>query len=194
MSTSRPIIIVDLDNVLADWNYQMRRACDMYLGIPMEATEIPPDRWEVWDAWGIPKGAFMRAWRRGVEDGWLYRDAPLIGGPEAVAALWTLSDMEFDIQIATSRLNVFGLHHDVITQTADWLQAYGLPFRGLSLTDRKTMTGFAIVDDKPANVVAADVQLRFLWTAPHNEGPHEATLRVHGWDDVLYLLSEHGYE
>lgn len=180
--SDRPVLILDLDGVIYDWVGAMRSALSQYAGV--EKPLFDPNQWAVWDAWDVPKGLFMQCWRRGIEDGWLYNYGPPIGGAATVDALWRISDLEWDIQIATSRLNMFGLHHQVVTQTADWLNQYRIPYRGLSFTDRKTLKGLVMVDDKPGNLETANVELALLWDMAHNRNEMRYP-RVHDMEDLF---------
>lgn len=197
----RPTVIVDLDNVVYDWCGSMARwlANNRAFNFPrMTVKDFEPDtlfnyqlsdseiamrkysQWAVWDDWKIPKGEFIRWWRLGVEAGEIYGQGPLI--PGARNALWKLSDAEWDIHIATSRLTKFGLHDRIVENTSFWLRDNNIPYRQLSFTDSKTrILADAIVDDRWDNM---DMQVHgqcFEFGAPHNES-------LVTWDYVLDKL------
>lgn len=167
---NRPVIIVDLDNVVYDWTGAMARwlADNGALGMSVGTALALYSQWAVWDDWNIPKGEFIRWWRLGVEAEKIYAQGPLISG--ARDALWRLSDAEWDIHIATSRLTKFGLHDQIVSNTAQWLRNENIPYRQLSFTDKKTsIIADAIVDDRLDNMDEKVHGRTFLFPAPHNE-------------------------
>jgi 5'(3')-deoxyribonucleotidase len=143
--------------------------------------------WAIWEDWGMTKGEFMRWWRLGVQSEELY-NMPNCLMPGARDALWQLSDQEWNIHIATSRLNVFGEHDVVAKQTAQWLRDVNIPYRELSLVnDKHRIIGDAIVDDRMDNLNVDSHGVCMLFDAPHNsrdEVPGYYT-RVANWDEVL---------
>ena len=177
----RPVILVDLDNVvydwvraMADWLYQ-NYVTDQSVGLIDRYSQ-----WAVWDDWGIPKGEFIRWWRLGIEAGEIYGKGPII--PGARDALWRLSDAEWHIHIATSRLTKFGLHDKIVENTAKWLRENNIPYRDLSFVDDKTrIMADVIVDDKASNMDPRAHGRMFLFGAPHNES--DVT-----WDTILAEL------
>jgi len=178
----RPVILVDLDNVVYDWTRSMAN----WLYHNKATTTAPPrlmelyNQWAVWEDWGIPKGEFDRWWRLGIEEGAIYGKGPII--PGAREALWRLSDAEWHIHIATSRLTKFGLHDKVVQNTAQWLRENNIPYRDLSFVDDKTrIMADAIVDDKASNMDPRVHGRMFLFGAPHNGS--DVT-----WDTILAEL------
>ena len=181
---NRPVILVDLDNVVYDWCYSMAEY--LFINGAVNATpEVMMKKyktWEVWDDWGIPKGEFLRWWRLGIEEGRIYGMGPEIEG--ARDALWRLSDAEWHIHIATSRLTKFGLHDKIVENTAQWLRDHNIPYRDLSFTsNKKAIRADAIVDDRVDNMSKHMHAYRFTFAAPHNNSTTT-------WDHVLYELLE----
>lgn len=198
---NRPVILVDLDNVVYDWTRAIAefleingafRSRDLRARLTERVGEYVStednvtyamqlySQWAVWDDWGIPKGEFMRWWRLGVEQGWVYGLGPEI--PGARRALWKLSDAEWHIHIATSRLTKFGLHDKIAENTARWLRDHNIPYRDLSLvSDKKRILADAIVDDKAENMNNYVHKRVFHFGAPHND----STLI---WDDIVGAL------
>lgn len=165
--TNRPIILVDLDNVVYDWCKTMAQWLDLNGVIDQDEAMASYSQWAVWEDWNIPKGEFVRWWRLGIEKGWIYGLGPEI--PGARDALWKLSDAEWHIHIATSRLTKFGLHDKVVENTASWLREHNIPYRDLSfVSDKKRLLADAIVDDRFDNCSETAHRRIFHFAAPHN--------------------------
>lgn len=136
--------------------------------------------WAVWDDWGISQGEFFRWWRLGIEAGAVYGRGPMING--ARDALWKLSDAEYHIHIATSRLTKMGMYEKIVENTVGWLRDNAIPYRSLTFTDRKQdIQAYAIVDDLEKNMSEESHRLRFLFKAQHNGGSVE-------WKHILEEL------
>lgn len=204
----RPVIIVDLDNVVYDWAQAMAVWLDkngalrfetevrtwptsalytvssVYEMSPVELAMEAYSQWAIWDDWNIPKGEFMRLWRLGIEAGEIYAKGPIVEG--AREALWRLSDAEWSIFIATSRLTKFGAYDKIVSNTTSWLHKENIPFRELAFTHQKTrIAADAIVDDRADNMSEAAHGQRFLFAAPHNSG---ATVRRWSWPEIVEEL------
>jgi 5'(3')-deoxyribonucleotidase len=165
----RSVILVDLDNVVYDWAGAMR---DWIIqnranrGMDRSMMDNAYRHWAVWDDWGIPEGEFTRLWRLGIEAGEIYAKGPLI--PGARDALWRLSDAEWDIHIATARLTKFGLHDQIVINTATWLRDNNIPYRNIHFTDNKhAIRADAIVDDRKDNMNEDSHGKIYLFPANH---------------------------
>jgi 5'(3')-deoxyribonucleotidase len=181
---NRPTILVDLDGVVYDWVGQMAQYLHIQ-GVIEDPVKAIQDHhtWEIWEDWGIPEGEFMRWWRLGVEGKWIYAMGGLI--PGARTALWRLSDMEWNIHIATSRLTKFGLHDKIVENTVDWLRSNNIPYRNLSFTaNKRDIIADAAVDDNESNLSAYFHVRPYLFGAPHNNS--NVT-----WDDIVKELVIH---
>jgi len=167
----RKTIIVDLDNVVYDWV----NAISVWLLSNnavnyTTAEEMNNDyrNWNVWEDWGMAKGDFMRWWRMGVEAEVIYARGLVM--PGAREALWTLSDAEWNIHIATNRLTKFGLHRTIAHNTTTWLYHANIPYRELSLvTNKHKIMAEAIVDDRKDNMKPSSHGKVFLFPANHNK-------------------------
>ena len=168
--SNRKTILVDLDNVVYDWVAAMADWLRTNNAVHPSRYLVDEYRsWEVWEDWNIPKGEFIRWWRLGVEAGEIYAKGPLIHG--AREALWKLSDAEWDIHIATNRLTKFGLHDQIIINTASWLRDNNIPYRQLSFVAQKRhLLASAIVDDRADNMHIHEHDKVFLFPANHNAG------------------------
>jgi|SRR3990167_2074283 len=189
---NRKTIIVDLDNCVYDFVLAFATWLDKNGALdrlrPPPDTTIPGtfrlemsrvsnamnlySQWNIWDDWNIPKGEFMRWWRLGIEAEEIYANGPLI--PGAREALWKLSDGEWSIYLATSRLTKFGAFDKIVANTAKWLNKNNIPYRDLAFTTQKTnMIADAIVDDRADNMSYKVHNKRFLFPAPHNKAEQE---------------------
>lgn len=187
----RTEIVVDLDNVVYPWTDVILQYLAYQGDIDdWEYAATKYTQWAIWEDIGLSKGHFDRRWRQAIEDGVLYAQGQPIDG--AVEALWQLSDAEFHVTIATSRLNKFGLHHVVVENTVSWLREAGVPYRSLLFTDNKAIGGAAyVIDDSPKHLdqgrsVGATP---ILFDAPHN-ADKAGYLRAHDWRAVLYIIEE----
>jgi 5'(3')-deoxyribonucleotidase len=196
---NRPTILVDLDNVVYDWAKSMAFWLirnDVIKGTVIAKAKynalkamLDYQSWEVWEDWGIPKGEFIRWWRLGIEAEEIYAKGPLV--PGARKALWRLSDAEYDIHIATSRLTKFGLHDQIILNTASWLRDNNIPYRNIHFTDNKrAIIAQAIVDDRADNMGEPMHGKRFLFPANHNQGRYVTADEQRAyWDKIVEELT-----
>lgn len=185
----RKVILIDLDNVVYGWVESMAQwlmdngaAQGRSHGMMMRSYK----HWEVWEDWGIPKGEFIRWWRLGIEEEVIYAKGPLIHG--ARNALWKLSDAEWDIHIATSRLTKFGLHNQIVINTTHWLKENNIPYRNLLFVNNKrSIIADAIVDDRKDNMSKEVHAQRFWFPANHNTD-HKVTAEEQR--DVWNVIAE----
>ena len=188
----RPTVLIDLDHVVYDFVQEMAfwLADNGVLANPIKAA-YQSKGWKVWEEWGMSEGEFMRWWRLGVEAGWVYAEGTPI--PGARDALWKLSDANWDIHIATMRLNKFGLHHAIIGNTIDWLKTHNIPYRQLSfMSNKKDLRANAIVDDVADNMDGAVMGVHnrtFLFPANHNQ-THQVgdAERRKAWENIVEEL------
>jgi 5'-nucleotidase len=201
---SRPVILVDLDNVVYDWAASMAEWLDQNGALPAQIYETVQEgrflgrgpkhamkaykTWQVWEDWNIPKGEFIRWWRLGVEAGEIYGKGPLIAG--ARNALWELSDGEWDIHIATSRLTKFGLHDQIVINSATWLRDNNIPYRNIHFTDNKiAIRADAIVDDRADYMDHKAHGRTFEFPANHNQERFvEPAEQVRAWKGIVAEL------
>ncbi len=187
----RPVIIVDLDHVVYDWIQAMAFWLfdNDVIRNPLVAA-YQYENWEVWEDWNIPEGEFMRWWRLGIEDGAIYGEGLVI--PGARSALWKLSDADWDIHIATNRLNKFGLHDQTVMSTGSWLRDNNIPYRQLSfVSNKREIRADAIVDDVMANMDPKAHELPFLFPANHNldyAGGVSASEQRKAWNEIVEAL------
>jgi 5'(3')-deoxyribonucleotidase len=193
----RPTILVDLDGVVYPWVEAMAVGLNSHgwtQHAPQDLVNLYRS-WEIWEDWDIPKGQFDYWWEHLIRDGFMYVEG--YPHPEAVAALWTLSDAECHIHIVTARLNKFRLHDEVVIHTAEWLKMHQIPYRSLTFAEDKDLVmGDVIVDDNIGNLITHPAGRRFLFPAPHNRNAdhiesvgHYTSLREEDpWADLLEEL------
>lgn len=180
---NRPVVIVDLDNVVYPWTEMMSEELWRLAGVKVEMGDYRT--WSVWNDWGVPKGLFDWVWEQSIREGVMYATGLPLSG--AVDALWEISDMEYHIHIATARLNKFRLHDKAVESTVKWLKRYAIPYRSLSFTeDKSLLSGEAIIDDNPKNIETSPARNKILFPAPHNE--KKAMTPQGGWDQVVAKL------
>lgn len=148
---NRVVVNIDLDNVVYDFNKAMHDYAEFILN-----RELPQStNWATWDDWGIPRGAFDFIFRRGVEEGFIWRTGRVI--PGAIEGLWALSDAEYHIRLVTTRLTNKWAHDVAAIHTVEWLKENAIPYRSLALIgggDSKVLyQALALVDDNEDNLM-----------------------------------------
>ena len=144
----RPIINIDLDNVVSDFSAEINLAGS-------EALQRPLDnhgQWDIAGQWGVSNGLYKRIFRQAVADWRIWRHSPVV--PGAVEGLWELSDAEYYIRLVTHRLNHGFDFRVAIENTVAWLDDNHVPYRSL-----------AVIGDEPKSNYKAEV---LLDDAPHN--------------------------
>lgn len=194
----RPIVNIDLDNVVYDFNKAMHGYAEFVLD-----KELPKStKWAIWEDWGIARGAFDWLFRRGVEEGFIWRTGDVI--PGAIEGLWELSDKEFHIRLLTHRLTSKFGHDLAVEHTVQWLKENAIPYRSLSFIgygDTKTQyQALALVDDNVDNVRlwGEDYGTAVLYDQPWNQeveaghvGSPYKIIRAMNWKDVVDELGRY---
>jgi hypothetical protein len=168
----RKTAIIDLDNVV----YPFAEVMASIISGNTDVTHAPSElvqlykSWAIWDDFGVPQGQFDWWWEQGVRSGAVWGTALQVPPiPGAAQALWELSDREWHIHIATSRMNKFRLHDTAAKNTVEWLAQHGIPYRSLSFTsDKHAIIADAIVDDSPDHLVGHNAGIKILFPSPHN--------------------------
>jgi 5'(3')-deoxyribonucleotidase len=110
--------------------------------------------WAIWDSWGVPKGAWERIFREGVNQGRIWRYGNLIEG--ALEGLWELSDAEYHIRIVTHRLNHKTDFRVAVESTAAWLDEQVIPYRSIAIVGegdpKSNYKAEVLLDDGPHNI------------------------------------------
>lgn len=200
--SKRPIVLVDLDNVV----YPFASVMASVISGSTEVNQSPESlmklykSFEIWDDWGIPKGVFDFLWERAIQQGYMWgtemKVSPISG---AQTGLWKLSDAEWHVHIVTSRLNKFRLHDIAVQNTVKWLATWSIPYRSLSFTDDKSfIQGDVIIDDQINHLAEHPAPIKLLYPAPHNEsldripdGVQRLTSDpdLSPWDEIVDILT-----
>ena len=181
MGRKKPILGVDIDNVLAQSDACLREAIRQRFLIGLEAKNITEYDYS---AYGVTQAQLTEVFEVFNTD--LCRALKVI--PGAKAALRLLAT-RFEIALVTSRnpLSKAGTEY--------WLQRKGLPYDQLHFNDEKHALGIpyqAFVEDRHehAHRIAATGATVFLITRPWNAQPltHPDVQRVQTWREILTHL------
>lgn len=179
------IIGVDLDGVTAKYHNGLRLFIAENEGISYEEALVlypkNPDTYNL-HAWTNFPQAFVGSHSQAVEQG-LYTALRMIEG--ASDTLWKLSDEGHHIRIITSRFVKDGQHHEVITQTSQWLKDNDIPFKDLMFVANKTdVYADVYIDDAPYNLDAFAAAGRDYIVFDTSYNQEVEGVRAEGWNDV----------
>lgn len=144
------VLGVDIDGVLADYTYAFSLAVAKEKGIDHE-TLPTQTRWD-FGQWGIEsREEYEALHQRAVTEHRIFANCPVIHG--AAEALWRLSDAGIWIRIITHRLPQNWGHAIAVSDTVQWLDDNGIPYRDLCFLGRKPeVEADLYIDDAPHNV------------------------------------------
>lgn len=188
MSDVRFVLGVDLDGVCADFYGGLRPIAAEWLGVP--ESELPTDVSHGLKEWKLDAlGGYAALHRFAVTQRDLFRKLkPIEGAP---AALRRLSSLNIRIRIITHRLFTSHFHVEAVSQTVEWLEHWGIPYRDLCLLEDKAAVGADLyVEDAPINIgrLRADGHRTIVFSNSTNRelaGP-----RAENWSDVERLVAE----
>jgi len=181
MAKAKPILGVDIDNVLAQSDACLRDTIRQRFLIGLKEEDITEYDYS---AYGVTQTQLGEVFEIFNSD--LCRTLKVISG--AKAAL-TLLATRFEIALVTSRnpLSKAGTEH--------WLRRKGLPYDQLHFNDEKHALGIpyhAFVEDRHehAHRIAETGAQVFLMTRPWNSRPltHPNVMRVKTWREILTHL------
>lgn len=175
---------IDLDGCCYDFHGAMRRYLTQRKGYA--ASELPePDRWNVWDCWGLDRQEWQTLFVQGVAEGVLFRQ-----GDTYPDVAWTIDRLRaagHTIHIVTDR----DVHPAAASSTTRWLADQAIPYDTLTFSSDKTVVPVDVfIEDSPDNARTledAGVQV-LLMDRPWNRGEHVGQ-RVHGWGSVYDEVS-----
>jgi uncharacterized HAD superfamily protein len=181
MGRKKPILGVDIDNVLAQSDACLREAIRQRFLIGLEEKDITEYDYS---AYGITQAQLTEVFGAFNTD--LCRTLKVI--PGAKAALRLLAT-RFEIALVTSRNPVSK------AGTEYWLRRKGLPYDQLHFNDEKHALGIpyqAFIEDRHehAHRIAETGAQVFLLTRPWNSRPlsHPNVIRVQTWREILTHL------
>jgi uncharacterized HAD superfamily protein len=181
MERNKPILGVDIDNVLAQSDACLREAIRRHFLIGLEEEDITQYDYS---AYGVTQAQLREVFELFNAD--LCRTLKVI--PGAKAALRLLAT-RFEIALVTSR------NPASKAGTEYWLRRKGLPYDQLHFNDEKHALGIpyqAFVEDRHehAHRIAATGAQVFLMTRPWNSQPltHSNVVRVQTWKEIVAHL------
>lgn len=186
MSDVRFVLGVDLDGVCADFYDGLRPIAAEWLGV--QESELPVDVSYGLKEWKLDSlGGYSALHRFAVTQRNLFRTLKPIDG--APATLRRLSSMNVRIRIITHRLFTSYFHVEAVSQTVEWLEHWGIPYRDLCLMEDKAAVGADLyVEDSPLNVetLRADGHATIVFSNSTNRGL--AGPRADNWPEVEQLV------
>lgn len=189
MSTKPFRLGLDLDNTVLRYTEGIRKHSIELLGLPPEKFSEPSHYSLVDSGWPFKtEDEFRKAHGWAVEQG-LYSGLEAIeGAPEA---LREIAEAGVHIHIITSRFVLPNQHGRVMRDTVQNLDDLGIPFRGISFeNDKSVILADLYVDDAPHNIVPLREQGRRVLTfdALYNRGIDGD--RAVNWQEAKdYILS-----
>jgi len=179
--TPKPILGVDIDNVLADSDVRIRAMIRDMCGIEITADQMTRYAYEAHGvSWAQLGDVFQ------VFNAETCRTLDLV--PGAKTAMQQLAG-RYEIALVTSR------NQESQAGTEYWLQTNGLPYDQLHFNDEKHMLGIrynAFIEDRHehAHRIAGTGASVYLLKRPWNTDPlaHPNVRRVDSWDEILTHL------
>jgi uncharacterized HAD superfamily protein len=182
MIKEKPILGVDIDNVLAQSDACLREAIRLRFLIGLEEEDVTEYDYS---AYGVTQAQLTELFDVFNSD--LCRTLKVI--PGAKATLTSLA-RRFQIALVTSR------NPESKAGTEHWLRRKGIPYDQLHFNDAKHALGIpyqAFVEDRHehAHRIAETGAQVFLMTRPWNSQPltHPNVVRVANWKEILAHLS-----
>ncbi len=178
---ARPILGVDIDNVLAESDVILREMIKEMCGIDLRLEQMTRYAYETH---GVPEAELSKVFRVFNVDT-CKRLQTVCGAKDAMQKL----ARRYEIALVTSR------NPESKEATEFWLKAEGLPYDQLHFNDEKHALGIpyhAFVEDRHehAHRIAATGATVYLLTRPWNAAPlaHPNVRRVDSWDEILKFL------
>lgn len=177
----KPILGVDIDNVLADSDVRIRAMIHEMCGIEIREEQMTRYAYEAYGvSWEQISDVFQ------VFNTETCRTLELV--PGAKAAMQQLAG-RYEIALVTSR------NPESKAGTEYWLQAHALPYDQLHFNDEKHALGipyYAFIEDRHehAHRIASAGASVYLLSRPWNTDPlaHPNVRRVDSWDEILTHL------
>lgn len=183
MSERRPVLGVDLDDVVADLREGFRRFVSAELGVRLPR----PQTWD-FSEWELD--GEITDWLAEFAETGGYQRLPVLEG--AVEALRAISDADIRIRIITHRLFIKGHHQTLAGDTVMWLERVGVPYWDLCfMRDKAEVMADIYIDDAPHNLeeLSKTGKLVIAMDQPYNQGC--PGVRAYSWEDVKAIIAEH---
>jgi len=179
--TPKPILGVDIDNVLADSDVRLRAMILEMCGIELKEEQMT--RYE-YEAYGVTEAQLGEVFRRFNTE--TCRTLELVSGAKTAMEQLT---RRYEIALVTSR------NPESKAGTEHWLRTKGLPYDQLHFNDEKHALGIpyrAFIEDRHehAHRIAATGAAVYLLARPWNARPlaHPNVRRVEDWNEILKHL------
>jgi len=177
----KPILGVDIDNVLADSDVRLRAMIREMCGIDLREVQMIRYGYEEYGVTEEQLGEVFRVFNTET-----CRTLKLV--PGAKTAMLRLA-RRYEIALVTSR------NPESKAGTEYWLRAKGLPYDQLHFNDEKHALGIpyhAFIEDRHehAHRIATTGAAVYLLARPWNDRPlaHPNVRRVENWDEILSHL------
>jgi hypothetical protein len=138
---------IDLDGCLYPWVESLRKEAEVRGFLRSNMPE--PTRWEFWEDWGMTYQEFKAVFTSGVNAGHIFAH----GKPEqgGLLALGALKADGHTLHIISNR----SVGHLSLVNTAEWIDAYQVPYDTFTLAADKTIIKTDIaIDDYTVNLNA----------------------------------------
>ncbi len=175
------VLGLDLDGVCADYTSGFRDYCVREMGLPSGSFPDPIHYSLARAGWPFSSSKDYLTWhRRAVEDGLLSR---LPAYPGVAEALQEISDQHVYIRVVSHRLFLSGLHHQIVCDTAAWLEKNQIPYMSLCFTGLKdSVEATVYVEDSPDQIETLRLTERgdvIVFDQPYNV--HVRGKRIRDW-------------
>lgn len=187
----RLTINVDVDGVIYNFNGNMTRLSEQYLGLELPATTT----WDMAAAWGMTEDDWYDLFHRAILEDDLFRSGHAI--PNAVQAVRKLANRHRVRLVTSKRLRYPMSTLAAQVQTLHWLADMELlncvevVFTG----DKQGYSADIVVDDKPTLKWALHGAQNLLFDQPWNQEVPDhimdngaAVRRVRGWEQVVEFV------
>ena len=169
----RPLVLVDVDGVLANFNQLVIDAVHAFSG--KRHTEEDVIRYDILSCMDVPQHLKEAVWRHVQSPGSCQSISPYPGAKEGLDSLREVAD----VHVVTTPL--VG-SHSWQSERTEWLRThFNIHHEDVTFTHKKDLVrGDFIVDDKPEHV---DRPGGMLWDQPYNR--HALCFRFTRWESVI---------
>lgn len=185
-------VAIDLDSTVGDYIGAFRTSVAGQLGVDVATLDPDPADWHL-SSWNL-QGRFSQLHSHAVGVDRIMRTMPVF--PGAAKALHDLDAAGAFLSIVTSRLCITGRHEVILGDTVFWLeQVAKVPYhelhalRGRGWNKTQTVAFDVLIDDKPAEILAARAAGRIgIVFGDTSYNRHVPGPRATSWDQVPALV------
>lgn len=174
--------------VCADFYGKMREIAAEWKGVSKE--DLPIDVSYGLPEWGLDElGGYEALHRFAVTQRNLFLELPPMAGVRP--ALRRLSEKNVHIRIITHRLFLNYFHKQAVSQTIEWLDKYGIPYRDLCFLESKCDVGTNIyIDDAPKNIERLRATGKETIVFANSTNREFSEPRCKTWNDVELFVNK----